>query len=415
MRTNWAGNYTYEAKSLLEPRTLGELQELVARAHKVKAVGSYHSFNSVADTVGDQISLGQLNNVISINDKDKTVCVEGGIRYAELAMELDRSGFALANLASLPHISVAGAISTASHGSGSNIGNLATQIVEIDVVGPNGDIKPFSMAQNPTEFAAAVVSLGAVGVYSAITLKVEPKYLMRQTVYLGLSHAQLSANFSSIFNSGTSVSAFTLWRGHTTSAVWVKKRLDKTYITDLTDLTGVYVANEPLNPIPGGISSNCTEQLGKVETWYKKLPHFRMDFSPSFGSEIQAEYFIPFSEAPAAIQAMQSIGDELASVLLISEVRTVAADSFYLSPGHAGPLAAIHFTFKRDPKLVRRALNLIEKVLQPYGAMPHWGKVTNFSSHYIRSRYSNFGEFTEFVNEMDPQGVFSNHFLNQLL
>ena len=415
MRKNWAGNYEYQAHSVLEPQSIAEVQEIVSCARRIKAIGSRHSFNSVADTSEAQISLGQLNRVLAIDPKARTVRVEGGIRYGELAPILDNAGFALANLASLPHISVAGAISTATHGSGSQIGNLATQVVALEIVGPDGDLRVMSKADSPSDFAAAVVSLGAIGVFASITLKVEPRYDVSQIVYRGLNHTQLAAHFDEVFEAGTSVSVFTSWRGSDTSAVWVKTRANERSSHHLSDLSGVVQATKACHPLPAGNSEVCTQQLGIVGPWFRRLPHFEMEFTPSSGAEIQAEFFLERRFGPQAIMAILELGDALAPVLMVSELRTIAADDLWLSPGYLGPLIAIHFTFRRHPEGVRQIVPIIEAALKPFGAVPHWGKIANFDSRYLASRYPNFGRFRDFVQDMDPNRVFSNTYLDHLL
>tara|TARA_B110000503_G_scaffold117347_1_gene177287 strand:- start:17 stop:1306 length:1290 start_codon:yes stop_codon:yes gene_type:complete len=414
MRTNWAGNYTYRARAILEPATLSELQQSVATSDRVKALGSRHSFNGIADTAGIQISLARLNRVLAIDHEARTVRVEGGVRYGELAPVLEQEGFALPNLASLPHISIAGAISTATHGSGSLIGNLATQVTALEVVGSKGDLWTASKAETPNELAAAVVSLGSVGIFASVTLAIEPRYSMRQDVYLGLSHDQLAAEFAAIFDSGTSVSVFTTWRGEQTSAIWVKQRMDWEGVLDLADLAGVVKATTAMHPLPDGGGGDCTTQLGRVGPWYKRLPHFKMDFEPSHGAEIQTEYFIPYAYGPQAVAAMRTLGGALAPVLMISELRTIAADGLWLSPGFRGPSLAIHFTFKRDPIQVAAVLLLIETVLSPFGAVPHWGKVTRLAPQAIVENYEKFGCFKEFARDMDPDQVFTNEYLDLL-
>lgn len=414
VRTNWAGNITYQAASLARPESLTQAQEIVAAAPRVRALGSRHSFNAIADSDGTQVSLDRLDREITLDPARSRVSVDGGIRYGDLAPVLHAKGLALANLASLPHISVAGAVATATHGSGSMTGNLATAVCEMDVITASGDIVTLSRDADPQTFAGAVVSLGALGLVARLALAVEPTYEVAQTVHTGLSHTGLAGDFDEIFRAGTSVSVFTDWQGDTVNAVWVKDRIGGQNTPGRPDLPGT-PASQPMHPLPGGRAEDCTEQMGQPGPWHDRLPHFRMDFSPSHGAEIQAEYFMPREEAPRAIAAMQRHGDRLAPLLMISEIRTIAADDLWLSPGQRGPYFAIHFTFRRDWETLKTILPAIEADLAPLGALPHWGKVTTMAPGVIRAGYPRMGDFRDLARDLDPTGKFRNGFLDRMV
>lgn len=157
--TNWAGNRAYVAAQLHEPATMEQLQEIARNSRSVRVLGSRHSFNDIADTTGDLISLRRMPRVFELDSAAQTVKVDGGVRYGELCAPLDAAGFALHNLASLPHISVAGACATATHGSGDRNGNLATAVSALEVVTAAGEIATFARGSNPDAFSGAVVSL----------------------------------------------------------------------------------------------------------------------------------------------------------------------------------------------------------------------------------------------------------------
>lgn len=415
MRTNWAGNYTYQAIHLRPAQTIAEAQEIVAASCKVRVLGSRHSFNSIADSEETQLSLAPLNKVLAINAANMRVEVEGGIRYGDLAPVLEEHGLALANLASLPHISVAGAVATATHGSGSDTGNLATAVVAMDVITVSGEIVHLSRDADGDTFAGAVVNLGALGVVARMTLEVEPTYQVRQDVYSGLSHDVLASDFDAIFGAAKSVSVFTDWRGPTTKAVWLKQVVDAQSGPGAApaEFFGARAAMQNQHPLPGGDATVCTPQMGVPGAWHERLPHFRMAFTPSNGAEIQAEYFLPRDNAARAIAAMRQHGDRLAPILMISELRTIAADNLWLSPAHRGPCLAIHFTFKRDWEAIQTVLPAIEASLEPLGAVPHWGKVTTMSPAAVMRSYGRLGDFRDLARAHDPLGKCRNEFVER--
>lgn len=415
MRTNWAGNYTFTAPELRTPGSVAEAQTIVAAARKVRVLGSGHSFNDIADSEGTQLSLSAFERVIRIDAARRRVAVDGGIRYGDLAPVLQAGGWALANLASLPHISIAGAVMTATHGSGSAIGNLATQVASLDLLTATGDIVTLSREHDGETFSAAVVSLGALGVVVGLTLDIEPDYLVRQDVFTGLPFAVIESEFDAVFDAATSVSVFTDWRGESAKAVWVKDRVAGTQAAaaSRSGFFGAAPATGKMHPLPDGNAADCTDQLGVPGPWHERLPHFRMGFAPSHGAEIQAEYFVPRENAPRAVAALRRHGDRLAAVLMISEIRTIAADSLWLSPGNRGPYVGFHFTFRRDSEGVRSVLPALDADLGSLGAVPHWGKVTTMAPAVIRSRTPRLSAFRDLALSFDPEGKFRNAYLQR--
>ncbi len=415
MRTNWAGNYIFTAPDPRSAGSVAEVQPIVAGARQVRVLGSGHSFNDIADSAAVQLSLQGMNRVLSIDPDQRRVMVEGGIRYGELAPLLHAEGWALKNLASLPHISVAGAVATGTHGSGSGIGNLATAVTALEVVTASGEIATLSRDRDGDRFAGAVVSLGALGVVTSLTLEIEPTYQVRQTVYTGLPFAVIEDDFDAVFDAGTSVSVFTDWRGAAARAVWVKDRVSGPETAPRPDFHGATPATRKMHPLLDVDGADCTEQMGVPGPWHERLPHFRMGFSPSNGAEIQAEYFVPREAAPRAVAIMRRHGDRLAPLLMTSELRTVAADDLWLSPGIRGPYVGIHFTFRRDTAGVLSVLPAVEADLGTLGALPHWGKVTTMDPGTIRARTPRLAAFRDLAQSFDPKGKFQNAYLRRLL
>ena len=392
--TNWARNVAFRAKTFAEPVSLDELRAIVGRSDRVRALGTRHSFSRIADTTGTHVSLAGLPPLIEIDSAARRVRVGGGIRYTELAPRLTAAGWALPNLASLPHITVAGACATATHGSGDGNGNLATPVVELEMVTAAGDM--VTIDSEHSDFYGAVVGLGRLGIVSALTLDLVPSFEIAQYVYDDVPNERLDADFDAIFASGYSVSVFTdLGRNQ----LWCK-RLAADPVPP-RDWFGAGPAAGPRNPVPGMPVQNATEQGGVPGPWHARLPHFRAEFTPSAGAELQSEYLLPRSHAVAALQAVRELRDEITAVLQICELRTVAADELWLSPSYRRPTVGVHFTWVDDTAAVMPVVAAVEERLAPFEPRPHWGKV------YLASgRYERLADFTRLAQEFDPAGKF---------
>jgi alditol oxidase len=404
---NWAGTHAYRATRIHRPSTVEELQEIVARAPRIRVLGSRHSFSDVADSA-ELVSLEGLPADIVVDRERMTVSVGAGVRYGELAEALNAEGLALHNLASLPHISVAGAIATATHGSGDGNGNLATAVAGLQLVTSDGEL--IDVARGDPDFDGAVVGLGAMGAVARVMLDVEPSYEIRQRVFERLEWDALFEHFDAIAATGYSVSVFTRW-GEAVEQVWVKSRVGDGPEEVRDELVGAVAATVDRHPIIGLDPVNCTPQLGVAGLWSDRLPHFRMGFTPSKGDEIQSEFFVPRGGAVAAIEAMRDLGDRLEPLLLVSEVRTMAADRLWMSPQCGQATAALHFTWKREPEAVRRAVAQVEAALRPLGARPHWGKVFVARAADIAPLYDRLGDFVALMERLDPRGAFRNAWL----
>ena len=402
---NWAGNYSYRADRLHRPGTLEQVQEIVSRAPHVRVLGSRHAFNAIADS-GELLSLDALPADVVV-DRAGTVSFGAALRYGELATVLDAAGLALHNLASLPHISIAGAVATATHGSGDANGNLATAVAGLEIVTSTGEI--VSASRGDADFDGLVVGLGALGAVTRVTLDVEPAYEVRQRVFEGLGWEALFEHLDEITASGYSVSVFSLW-GETSRQVWVKSR-DADPVRP--DLFGARAATTDLHPIPGHDPVNCTQQLGVPGPWSDRLQHFRMGFTPSSGEELESEYLIPRAQAVAAIEAVRGLADAIRPLLQVTEIRTVAADRLWMSPQYGRDTVGIHFTWKREQSAVERVLVDIEAALEPFGARPHWGKLFVAGSAAIGPLYERLPDFARMAERLDPRGAFRNRWLTE--
>lgn len=415
-RRNWAGNYTYRAARLHRPETVEQIQELVGRSRKLKALGTRHSFNEIADSPGDLVSLEHFTKILSLDREHLTVTVEAGVRYGYLARWLHEHGFALHNLASLPHISVGGACATATHGSGDRHGNLATAVSAMEIVTGTGEVIRLSRAQNREQLEGAAVGLGGPGVITQLTLNISPTFQMQQDVYESLPLRELEHHFDQLTNSAYSISLFTDWRNAIFNQVWVKRHTpDGISVRADPELFGAKLATTHLHPIAGISAENCTEQMGVSGPWFERLPHFRMDFTPSVGEELQSEYILPRRHAFAAFCAIDQIRTKIAPLLLISEVRTIAADNLWMSPCYNQDSVAIHFTWKQDWENVSKVLPVLDEGLAPFEARPHWGKLFTTSPAYLQSLYKKLPDFQSLLQMYDPQGKFRNAFLDRYI
>jgi xylitol oxidase len=404
---NWAGNYEYRARKLHRPSTIEQLQEILANAPRVRVLGSRHSFNDIADSL-ELITLETMPMDVVVDHAADTVSFNASLKYGELVQKLNEEGVALHNLASLPHISVAGAVATATHGSGETNGNLATAVAGLEFVTSGGEI--IEISRGEPYFDGLVVGLGALGAVTRITLDVEPAYEVRQRVFEGLSWEALFEHFDEIISCGYSVSIFTRW-DETIDQVWVKSRVTDEPEQAENDLFGAAAAAVDRHPILGLDASSCTPQLGRAGTWADRLPHFRMGFTPSSGEELQSEYLFPRRYAVEAIEAVRSLADEIRPILKVSEIRAVAADRLWMSMNYGQDTVGIHFTWKPERDAVEDMLVQLETALLPFEARPHWGKLFNADAATLAPLYERMSDFIRLVERLDPRGAFRNSWL----
>ena len=411
---NWAGNLEYSTGNVHYPKTISEVREVVKKCNKLTALGSRHSFNTIADNTENQLSLQELNKVVSLDKIANTVTVEAGMRYGDLAPYLHQNGYALHNLASLPHITIAGSCATATHGSGISNGNLATAVAAIEFVDAAGEIINLSK-KDGEHFEGAVVGLGALGIVTKVTLNLLPTFNMKQYVYRNLPMGELEKNFDAIVSSGYSVSLFTDWKNKNINEVWVKSKSAAGDAAPPEELFGAKLATKNMHPIEDEDAINCTEQMGVPGPWFERMPHFKMGFKPSAGKEIQAEFFVPVEHAYEAMMAMESLHEKITPHLFISEIRTIQADNLWMSPCYKKTCVALHTTWKQETETVMNLLPLIEAKLAPFNARPHWAKVFTLAPAVLQSRIEKLADFKELVKQYDPNGKFRNDFLNKNL
>src|ERR1700732_517216 len=411
---NWAGNIEYGTDRLYPATSVEQAQEFVRKHIRMKVLGTRHCFNHIADSTDQFLSLRPWIRGVGLAGNPARGTIPANMSYGQLAPYLHEHGFALHNLASLPHISVAGACATATHGSGEKNGNLSTSVSALEMITGSGDIVILSRKQDDEGFSGAVVGLGALGVVTKITLDLQPTFMMKQYVYENLPLSQMQEHFDAIEASGYSVSLFTDWQKKRINEVWIKSRVEPGQEFKPTpEFFGATLATRNLHPVAALSAKNCTEQIGVPGPWYERLPHFRMGFTPSAGDELQAEYFVPRKHAVEAILAVERIRDQVSPHLLITEIRTIAADDFWMSPCYKQNSVTIHFTLKPDWPAVSQLLPVIERELSPFEVRPHWGKLFTLTPERLRPRYEKLQQFVELSKKYDPRGKFRNDFLNK--
>src|ERR1700751_1153275 len=408
--SNWAGNLEYSTEQLHTANSVDDVRAFVKLEKKLKVLGTRHCFNNIADSRDRFLSLKPMDQGIALDGSARTVTVSAGITYGQLSPYLHEKGFALHNLASLPHISVAGACTAATHGSGGGNGNPSTEVSGLELRNAAGDV--VNLSRKDAAFQGAVVGLGALGVITKVTLNLQPTFMMRQYVYENLPLSQLKDHFDAIEASAYSVSLFTDWQKQRVNEVWLKSRIEPGLAFNAKpEFFGATLATKNLHPIAELGAENCTEQMGVPGPWYERLPHFRMGFTPSAGKELQSEYFVPRKHAVEAILAMERMRDQITPHLMISEIRTIAADELWISAAYKRDSVAIHFTWKQDGPAVGQVLEVSEHQLEPFQPRPHWGKLFTMSPPVLKSRYERLPEFVELAKKFDPAGKFRNEFL----
>jgi len=406
---NWGGTVTYRAARVVAPRSLAELQEVVAAGGPLRPVGSRHSFNRLGDTSGTLVSVADLPARVEVDPARRQATMSAGLTCGAVAEALHAQGWALPTMASLPHISLAGAVATGTHGSGDRTPGLAASVAAVELVTADGSVRMFN--RTDPDFGGVVVSLGALGCVTALTLDLVPAYDVAQWVYEDVPLETLVAGLDEVLAAAYSVSVFTDWRGPVRAQVWRKQ------LTTERDpparWLGARRADGPRHPIPGHSPASCTQQLGVPGPWHERLPHFRAGAVPSSGAEIQSEVLVPRQAAVDALRAWSSAAAAMAPVLFVAEIRSVAADEQWLSPAYGRDSVGLHMTWRPDPARVEPVLRRVEERLAAFDPRPHWGKA--FTPVDLSTRYPHAGDAVRLRNRLDPDDRFGNDLMRQVL
>ena len=415
MRSNWAGNIRFGADRNHLPRNIDEICDVVRRAERLGIVGARHSFNDIADTAGELICLERYDHPIAIDRALSHATVSAGATYEDIAPAIHESGHALANMASLPHVTVAGACATATHGSGDALGNLATAVAALSFVTANGEQVEVSGEDDAEQLSGLAVGLGGFGVLTSMKLHLVPTFAMQQEIYVGLAMADLGAHFEDIMASAYSVCLFTDWR---------IARIDHLRIKYQTTETEAFEApreffgarHMPLEAVPGEENEDwVARSCGTIGPWYEHLPHFALNNPVATGYELQTEYFIPREHAVEAFQAIMRVQPVFEELITLTEIRSVAADELWMSPAYQRPTIGIHFGWQKNWAAVKKVLPIIEEALAPFDARPHWGKLFTMAPQRLRALYPRYPDFRALLQSHDPTGKFRNDFLDRCI
>jgi alditol oxidase len=406
---NWADNYTFSARRIHRPASVDELRSIVARSSRTRAVGTRHSFNGIADSAGDLIDLSGIDPGFVIDPERRTVTAGAGTNYGVLADYLHRAGCALSNMASLPHISVAGAIATGTHGSGDRLGNLSTAVAALDIVCATGDL--VTVRRGDPGFDGAVVALGALGIVTRLTLDIQPDFELRQDAFEGLPWRNVMSDFNTVMSAGYSVSLMTSWSSPTVTRLWIKTRL----VNGEQDAVSMAHLGAAPAAYPWAVGTpEVTERLNPFAVpgpWSERLPHFRPEVVPGPAGHLQSEYMVPRDNATTAIRKLRAIGDRIDPHLWATEIRSMARDTLWLSPSYGDDRVGIHFSWRREPDAVQAMTTEIEAMLLPLGARPHWGKILHSGAEQLAPLYPKLSAFRKLARSYDPAGKFRNEFL----
>lgn len=410
---NWAGNHTYTAGRHVVAGSVEEAQQVVAESEQVRVLGTRHSFNALADTAGTLLDLTAITAEPELDTDGGTVRVAAGTPYRVVASFLQERGLALANLGSLPHISVGGACATGTHGSGAGNRILGAGVRRLELIAPDGSLR--AVEQHDPDLDGSVVALGALGAVTRLDLEVEPTYLVQQDLYGHLAWTEAIERVTELLGSAYSVSVFGRWNDTDPTEVLVKHRVETedAPAPEWPDGVPPMAADAAFRLLPG---EDHLTLRGAPGPWAERLPHFRGDRQPSFGDEIQTEWFVDADDAVPALRAVTeltaSLGGELEALLAVTELRAVRADELWLSPAQGRETVALHFTWRNDPMAVLSMALRIEDALAPYAARPHWGKVHGDVDPGL---YPRLDDFRDLRDRVDPAGKFLNDHVARVL
>ncbi len=414
LQRNWARNITLSSESFELPRNIQEIQRSIKESSACKAVGTRHSFNTIGDTKGTHFCSEFLSTLRSITPSENSVDIHSGVRYGDICPLINRAGLALSNLASLPNITVVGACATATHGSGDRNSILATSVRSLRIINGHANVVEIRRDENRDIYFGAVVGLGALGVVTSVELDLVPTFTITQNVVHSFHLRHAIDMFDHIMSNAYSVSIFTNWKNPEANQIWFKRRDDDLELRHFeAAMVGGIAATQNLHPVPGSSAEPCTPQLFEPGPWFERLPHFKRTHAASVGEELQSEYFVPREHAKAALKKIEQLKKVISPLLFISEIRTIGADNFWMSPCYGRHSVGIHFTWRKEPEAVLETLPLIERALAQFHARPHWAKLFTMTPEKLQSLYPKLQDFRRLVKRFDPAGKFRNEFLER--
>jgi L-gulonolactone oxidase len=424
---NWGGNVTARPAREVTPASVDELAAAVRRAAedglRVKAVGTGHSFTSIAATDGVLIRPQLLTGIRRVDRENMTVTVEAGTPLKRLNVALAREGLSLTNMGDIMEQTVSGATSTGTHGTGRDSGSIAAQIKGLELVTADGSVLTCSEKENPEVFAAARIGLGALGIVTAITLAVEPVFLLTAREE-PMPFDRVLADFEQLWAENEHFEFY--WFPHTGSTNTKRNNRSagperpvpqvKGWIEDELLSNGVFqVANWVGRAVPAAIPAIAQVSSKALSARsYTDIP-YRVFTSPRRVRFVEMEYAVPRAAVTDALRELRTMVDR--SGLRVSfpvEVRTAPADDITLSTasGRDSAYIAVHM-FRGTP--YQRYFTAAERIFTAHEGRPHWGKIHTRDAEYLSRVYPRFGEFTALRDRLDPDRRFQNDYLRRVL
>ncbi len=416
--SNWAGNQVCAPVSIRKPTTEAELVRIVIDAanagQRVKCIGAGHSFTPIACTDGVMVDLSGYGRVLGHDAEARTVTVEAGISLSTLSDALDQRGLALENMGDIGYQSIAGATATATHGTGWHFGNISSRIVGMRLIAGDGAIVECSADENADVLAAARVGLGALGIVSTVTLQAVKAFRLH-AIEEPLRIDDVLGDFDGFMSSADHVEFF--WVPHTAWALTkrnartrVKQLLDDVVLPNVAFGALCRVGRRKPDWIPR--MAKMLPSTGRVEYTDRSD---RVFTSPRLVHFYEMEYSIPRGAIPEALNRVRRLVDEAGIQLSFPvEVRVVAPDDIPLSTAsdRASGYIAVH-VYKGTP--YDAYFQGVERIMDAYGGRPHWGKMHFQRAETLAERYPRWDEFQEIRRRLDPEGRFTNQYLERVL
>ncbi|MEU9733692.1 D-arabinono-1,4-lactone oxidase [Streptomyces sp. NPDC048002] len=424
---NWGGNVSARPAREVVPASAEELSAAVRKAAedglKVKAVGTGHSFTSIAATDGVLIRPQLLTGIRDIDREAMTVTVEAGTPLKRLNLALAREGLSLTNMGDIMEQTVSGATSTGTHGTGRDSASIAAQITALELVTADGSVLTCSAKENPDVFAAARIGLGALGIVTAITFAVEPVFLLTAREE-PMSFDRVTSDFDELWAENEHFEFY--WFPHTGNTNTKRNNRSagperpvgqvKAWFEDEFLSNGVFQAAQWVGrAVPATIPAiaQVSSKALSART-YTDIP-YKVFTSPRRVRFVEMEYAVPRGAVVEALRELRSTVER--SDLRVSfpvEVRTAPADDIALSTasGRDSAYIAVHMA-KGTP--YQRYFTAAERIFTAHEGRPHWGKVHTRDAEYLAGVYPRFGEFTALRDRLDPDRLFQNDYLRRVL
>uniref|UniRef100_A0A915D0Y3 FAD-binding PCMH-type domain-containing protein n=1 Tax=Ditylenchus dipsaci TaxID=166011 RepID=A0A915D0Y3_9BILA len=415
---NWGGNFNFSTQDIKYPTTTAGVQQLVKECKgKIRPVGTRHSFSEIANTNDTLICLVHMNLILSVDPSVPSVTVQAGITYTDLIPFLQSIGLAIPMMASLGEISIAGAINTAVHGSGAGIGNLATQVLGLQMVLADGSVVQYSKGQNDTELAAATVGLGALGIVTQVTLQAQPTYNLAINVFENMDMSVLDTQLYNITHSGYAINMWsTFGTPGVLDQVWITTKVDSNGVNaygNVSQLYGAPAATAQSSPIAALPPTYVVPQMGIVGPYYERLTDYDLGLSGQEGQQTQSEYYVDFDDFVPALKALQTLSAEINAVVYVALFRITEKDELWMSPQYKKTTMAIHFSWQPKLDQVMALLPKIEAALAPFNPIPHWGKLYTLKPEQYLPLLPKYPEWREQVELHDPTHKFRNKWLEE--